>query len=40
MTGLAVLMMVLVCGFVWGGFTGLLIRAIRREGAKGRRQAG
>ena len=32
----AVVMMVLICGFVWGGFTILLTRAIRREGDKQR----
>lgn len=35
MSGGAVLMMLLVCGFVWGGFVSLLIRAMRSEGAKG-----
>jgi len=32
----AAVMMVLICGFVWGGFSTLLIRAIRREGDKQR----
>lgn len=40
MTTLAVVMMALICGFVWGGFASLLVRAVRREGAKARRQAG
>ena len=30
----AIVVMVLVCGFVWGGFVLLLVRAIREEGAK------
>lgn len=30
----AVVMMVLICGFVWGGFAIFLTRAIRREGDK------
>jgi len=34
MSGLAVTLMVLVCGFVWGGFILLLGRAVRREGRK------
>ncbi len=34
MTWQAIVMMVIVCGIVWGGFVGLLVRAIRREGAK------
>lgn len=34
MSGLAVTWMVLVCGFVWGGFALLLAWAVRREGEK------
>ncbi len=34
MSPVAVGMMILICGFVWGGFTGFLIRAVRREGRK------
>lgn len=34
MTGSAVVMMLLICGFVWGGFVSFLVRAIRREGGK------
>ena len=34
MSGLAVLVMIVVCGFVWGGFLTFLRRAIRREGQK------
>jgi hypothetical protein len=34
MSGIAVTMMVLICGLVWGGFAYLLIRALRKEGAK------
>lgn len=26
--------MILICGFVWGGFLTLLSRAVRREGRK------
>jgi hypothetical protein len=34
MSGAALIFMVLVCGVVWGGFAGLLMRAIRRERGK------
>ena len=34
MTGTAWTMMILVCGFVWGGFCLLLVRAFRSEKAK------
>ena len=34
MTTSAIMMMVLVCGFVWGGFFYLLRRAIRSEAGK------
>ena len=34
MSGLAIGVMVLICGFVWGGFTVLLVRALRSESAK------
>ncbi|MCH7665787.1 MAG: MetS family NSS transporter small subunit [Acidobacteria bacterium] len=34
MSATALLFMFLVCGVVWGGFAGLLLRAIRREGRK------
>ncbi len=34
MSGLAILMMALICGLVWGGFLSLLARAVRSEGAK------
>lgn len=30
----AVVMMVVVCGLIWGGFVVLLTRAVRQEGAK------
>ena len=30
----ALTVMIVICGFVWGGFTLLLTRAIRKEGAK------
>lgn len=33
-TTATVLMMIVVCGVVWGGFATLLWRAIRREKAK------
>lgn len=39
MSGLAVVMMVAICSFVWGGFALLLIRALTREGAKQRRES-
>lgn len=35
MTTGALVMMVAICGFVWGGFLILLTWAFRREGAKG-----
>jgi hypothetical protein len=35
MSPAAVEVMVLVCGLVWGGFLGLLLRALFREGARG-----
>lgn len=35
MTGAATACMILVCGFVWGGFVFLLTRAVRREARKG-----
>lgn len=34
MTATATVMMILICGLVWGGFAALLTRAIRREGRK------
>lgn len=34
MSGLAVAVMVAVCGVVWGGFAVLLALALRREGAR------
>ncbi|MDH3403323.1 MAG: MetS family NSS transporter small subunit [Acidobacteriota bacterium] len=34
MTGTAIAMMGVVCGFVWGGFCYLLARAIRSEAGK------
>lgn len=34
MSNLALVTMLLICGFVWGGFALLLMRALRREGAK------
>ncbi len=37
MNGDAWAMMVLVCGFVWGGFCLLLIRAFGSERSKGER---
>lgn len=35
MSGQAILVMGLICGFVWGGFGLLLTQAIRRESVKG-----
>ena len=34
MSGTGVLMMVLICGFVWGGLILLIAKAVRSEGAK------
>lgn len=34
MTPIATVMMILVCGLVWGGFAALLTRALRCEAAK------
>lgn len=34
MSSLAIMMMLLICGFVWGGFFILLTRAMRSEGRK------
>ena len=34
MSPIALMVMTAVCGFVWGGFVVLLIRALRSEGAK------
>ena len=31
MSPLAILVLVLICGFVWGGFTLFLVRALRSE---------
>lgn len=37
MSASALAMMVAICGFVWGGFVALLLRALRSEGEKRRR---
>jgi hypothetical protein len=34
-SGVAVAVMVAVCGLVWGGFGVLLVLALRREGGRG-----
>lgn len=34
MSGVAVAVMVAVCGVVWGGFGVLLVLALRREGSR------
>lgn len=34
MSGPAILFMLIVCSFIWGGFSLLLIRAVRCEGRK------
>ncbi len=34
MSGIAVVMMVLICGFIWGGLALLLSKAVRSESAK------
>ena len=36
MSGLAIVMMTVICLLVWGGFTGFLTHAIRSEGRKRR----
>lgn len=36
MSGQAMVILILVGGFVWGGFLVLLLRALRMEGAKQR----
>ena len=30
----AIVMMVVICGFIWGGFLFLLVRAVRSEAGK------
>lgn len=35
MSAVAITMMVLICGVVWGGFVTLLIRAAKQEKRKG-----
>ncbi len=37
MSSLSITMMFLICGIVWGGFVGLIVKAIRSEGAKSKR---
>lgn len=34
MSAVAIAMMAVICSFVWGGFLGLLARAVRMEGTK------
>jgi hypothetical protein len=34
MSGTGVVMMVLICGFVWGGLALLIAKAVRSESAK------
>ena len=34
MTPIAIVMMVLICGLVWGGFATLLLRAVKHERRK------
>lgn len=34
MSGSAIVMMVVICGIVWGGFGYFLSRAVHREGQK------
>lgn len=34
MSGSAIAFMIVICGFVWGGFSTLLVRAIRSESRK------
>ncbi len=40
MSTTAVMIMIAICSFVWGGFAAFLIRAVRHEGAKRRSAAG
>ncbi len=37
MSGVAITMMVVICGIVWGGFALLISRAIRKEAMKSSR---
>lgn len=34
MSGVGIATMLVICGFVWGGFAVLLVRAWRREASK------
>jgi hypothetical protein len=34
MSGAAIVMMLVICGFIWGGFVYFLIRAVRSEARK------
>jgi len=36
MSPLAILIFVLICGFVWGGFTFFLVRALKSERSRAR----
>ena len=36
MSGLAVFVMIVICGIVWGGFAVLIALAVRKEAAKAR----
>ena len=40
MSGLAIAVMVIVCGLVWGGFVLLLALALRHEGGRRGREGG
>jgi len=39
MSGLAVSVMIVICGIVWGGFALLVARAVRKEAVKVRRSS-
>lgn len=34
LSGAAIGFMIVICGLIWGGFIGLLLRAVRKEGRK------
>ena len=38
LSGITIVMMIAICGIVWGGFAVLLWRAVRREGEKQHRE--
>ena len=34
MSSISIVMMILICGVIWGGFATLLMRAVKHEGRK------